>query len=114
LRAGGARQNRGRGVVGVAAGAQNGAVSRKRVIVNGMVQGVGFRYYTEAQASGLGLGGYVRNMPDGAVEAEIEGDDDAVERMLTWLRRGPRSASVESVQVTDLAEHGEASFSIRI
>ena len=91
-----------------------GSVSRKRVIINGMVQGVGFRYYTEAQASTLGLGGYVRNRSDGAVETEIEGDDAAVERMLTWLRRGPRSASVESVQVTDLAEHGEASFSIRL
>ena len=54
-----------------------GTVSRKRVIVNGMVQGVGFRYYTEAQAGALGLGGYVRNRSDGAVEAEIEGDDDA-------------------------------------
>ncbi|QYF72427.1 acylphosphatase [Cryobacterium sp. PAMC25264] len=89
-------------------------MSRKRVIVNGMVQGVGFRYYTEAQASSLGLGGYVRNRSDGAVETEIEGDDEAVERMLTWLHRGPGSASVESVQVTDLTEHGEASFSIRI
>ena len=91
-----------------------GNVSRKRVIVHGMVQGVGFRYYTEAQAGSLGLGGYVRNRSDGAVEAEIEGDDDAVERMLTWLHQGPRSATVESVQVTDLTEHGEAGFSIRI
>jgi len=91
-----------------------GSVSRKRVIVTGMVQGVGFRYYTEAQAGSLGLGGYVRNRSDGAVEAEIEGDDDAIERMLDWLHTGPRSASVESVQVTDLAEHGEASFSIRL
>jgi acylphosphatase len=91
-----------------------GNVSRKRVIVSGMVQGVGFRYYTEAQASTLGLGGYVRNRPDGAVEAEIEGDDDAIERMLAWLHTGPRSASVQSVQVTDLAENGEAGFAIRL
>jgi acylphosphatase len=91
-----------------------GSVSRKRVIINGMVQGVGFRYYTEAPASTRGLGGYVRNRSDGAVETEIEGDDAAVERMLTWLHTGPRSASVQSVQVTDLAEHGEASFSIRL
>ncbi|MBX0301295.1 acylphosphatase [Cryobacterium sp. 1639] len=89
-------------------------MSRKRVIVNGLVQGVGFRYYTEAQAGSLGLGGFVRNRADGAVEAEIEGDDAAVERMLDWLHTGPRSASVQSVQVTDLAEHGEASFSIRL
>jgi acylphosphatase len=88
-----------------------GNVSRKRVIVSGMVQGVGFRYYTEAQASTLGLGGYVRNRPDGAVEAEIEGDDDAIERMLAWLHTGPRSASVQSVQ---LAENGEAGFAIRL
>jgi acylphosphatase len=56
----------------------------------------------------------VRNRSDGAVEAEIEGDDAAVERMLAWLHTGPRSASVQSVQVTDLAESGEASFSIRL
>jgi acylphosphatase len=91
-----------------------GSVSRKRVIVSGNVQGVGFRYYTEAQAGTLGVGGYVRNRPDGAVEAEIEGDDDAVERMLVWLHTGPRSANVQSVQVTDLAENGEAGFSIRL
>jgi acylphosphatase len=91
-----------------------GSVSRKRVIINGMVQGVGFRYYTEAQARALGLGGFVRNRSDGAVEAEIEGDDEAIERMLGWLRMGPRSASVQSLQVSDLAEHGEASFSIRL
>jgi acylphosphatase len=91
-----------------------GSVSRKRVIVSGNVQGVGFRYYTEAQAGTLGVGGYVRNRPDGAVEAEIEGDDDAVERMLAWLHTGPRSANVQSVQVTELAENGEAGFSIRL
>jgi len=91
-----------------------GNVSRKRVIVNGMVQGVGFRYYTEAEASALGLGGYVRNRSDGAVEIEIEGDEAALERMLQWLHRGPRSASVESVEVTELNELGEAAFNIRL
>jgi acylphosphatase len=90
------------------------AVSRKRVIVTGMVQGVGFRYHAEAEAHGLGLAGFVRNRSDGTVEAEIEGDDTAVERMLTWLRTGPRSASVNATQVTDLAESGEAGFSIRL
>ncbi|WEO76505.1 acylphosphatase [Cryobacterium sp. SO2] len=91
-----------------------GSVSRKRVIVTGMVQGVGFRYYTEAEASALGLGGYVRNRSDGAVEAEFEGTDDALDRMLTWLHTGPRFANVQSVQVTDLAELGEAAFSVRL
>lgn len=90
------------------------AVSRKRVIVTGTVQGVGFRYYAEAEAGRHGLAGFVRNRSDGAVEAEIEGDEAAVERMLTWLRTGPRSASVDSVQITELAESGEAGFSIRL
>ena len=84
------------------------------MIVRGLVQGVGFRYYAEAQARQLGLGGFVRNRSDGTVEAEIEGADDAVAEMVAWLRTGPRSANVESAQVIDLAEHGEASFSIRL
>ena len=84
------------------------------MIIRGLVQGVGFRYYAEAQARQRGLGGFVRNRSDGTVEAEIEGADDAVDEMLAWLHTGPRSANVESAQVIDLAEHGEASFSIRL
>ena len=83
---------------------------RKRVIVHGLVQGVGFRYYALHEATHLALAGYVRNRPDGAVELELEGPDAAVARMLTWLRHGPSSAVVDSVEVSDLPPIGEAGF----
>ncbi|MCU1443470.1 MAG: acylphosphatase [Cryobacterium sp.] len=92
---------------------QNGIVIRKRAIVRGMVQGVGFRYNTRAQAVRLGVSGYARNALDGSVEVEIEGDDASVARMLDWLRSGPRFADVRSVEVSDRTVTGEAGFDIR-
>lgn len=75
---------------------------RKRVIVHGRVQGVGFRWSTQAEAERLGVAGYARNLPDGTVQAELEGPEDSVRRMLDWLHHGPRHARVESLDVTDL------------
>jgi acylphosphatase len=86
---------------------------RKHVIVGGQVQGVGFRYWAVAEAARLGLAGYVRNRPDGSVEAEIEGAQDAVERMLEWLRRGPPGSRVAEVAVEDAPTTGERGFDIR-
>lgn len=88
----------------------NGAVIRKHAVVHGLVQGVGFRYSARVQASRLGLSGFARNRPDGAVEVEIEGDDAAVARMLTWLAAGPRSAVVKSVEISDQTPTGETGF----
>jgi acylphosphatase len=87
-------------------------VIRKRAIVRGMVQGVGFRYNARAEASRLGLGGYARNRADGDVEVEIEGDAASVERMLAWLAHGPRFAEVEAVDVSDVPPSGETGFRI--
>ena len=75
---------------------------RKRVIVHGRVQGVGFRWSAQAEAERLGVAGYARNLPDGTVQAELEGPEDSVQRMLDWLHHGPRHARVESLDVTDL------------
>ena len=83
---------------------------RKRAIVRGLVQGVGFRYYALHEATHLGLAGYVRNRPDGAVELELEGPDAAVARMLSWLAHGPSSAVVDSLDVSDLPPAGESGF----
>lgn len=80
------------------------------MVVHGLVQGVGFRYYALHEATHLSLAGYVRNRPDGAVELEFEGTDAAVSRMLTWLRHGPSSAVVDALDVSDLAPLGEAGF----
>ena len=85
---------------------------RRRVVVEGTVQGVGFRYWARSEAQSLGVSGWVRNRPDGTVEAEVEGDDGAVAGMVEWLRRGPRGASVTGVTVDDVATQGSGSFEI--
>ena len=86
---------------------------RKRAVVRGMVQGVGFRYYTQAEARRLGLAGQVRNRTDGTVEVELEGDPESVWAMLSWLQHGPPSARVEGVEVTTVPPLGETGFRIR-
>lgn len=83
-------------------------MTRKRVTVRGRVQGVGFRWATQAEAERLGVAGYVRNMPDGTVQAELEGADEAVQRMLDWLRHGPPPAVVDALNITDLDGSGSA------
>ncbi|MFD1803057.1 acylphosphatase [Mixta tenebrionis] len=66
--------------------------------VHGLVQGVGFRYSTQAQARQLGLTGYARNMDDGSVEVLACGESDRLEQLLAWLQAGgPRSARVDRV-----------------
>jgi acylphosphatase len=86
----------------------------KRLLIAGHVQGVGFRFFAEEQAAVEGIHGYVRNLPDGRVEALVEGDEDSVERVERALRRGPRGAHVESVAVEVVVPSGRATgFSIR-
>ena len=74
---------------------------RKRVVVHGRVQGVFFRDSTRQRAAAAGVSGWVRNCPDGTVEAVFDGPDDAVARMVDWMREGPRAASVEHVDVSE-------------
>ena len=84
------------------------------MVVRGRVQGVGFRYSTGRRAEGFGLAGWVRNCPDGTVEAVFEGNDEDVERIVDWMREGPRGAVVESVDVSeDEAEEGLTGFEVR-
>ena len=66
-------------------------------VVTGRVQGVGFRWETRRQAVDLGIAGWVRNRRDGSVEVLIQGPRQAVDRMASWLRRGPAGAVVRSV-----------------
>lgn len=86
---------------------------RKRALVHGVVQGVGFRYTARAEASKRGLAGFARNLPDGTVEVEVEGDETGVAHMLEWLRQGPPGAIVDELQVTDVAPQDDDQFVIR-
>ena len=73
--------------------------TRARVRISGRVQGVFFRDSTREQAQELGLSGYVKNTPDGDVEAVFEGPKEGVEEMVRWCGQGPPPASVENVDV---------------
>lgn len=83
------------------------------VVVVGRVQGVGYRAHAEREARRLGLTGWVRNEPDGSVALRAEGPDGDVEELLTSLRSGPPSASVERVDVTEAEPGGASSFEVR-
>jgi acylphosphatase len=87
-------------------------VKRVRVLVSGDVQGVGFRWSTRSEAAGHGLHGWVRNLPDGRVEAAFEGPADDVDAMVAWCRRGPRWATVSRIEVVDEEPTGETGFLI--
>jgi acylphosphatase len=86
----------------------------RRYVIGGRVQGVGFRYFTEAAAAREGIAGWVRNTPDGRVEVSAEGDAEALDRFERKLRHGPPGARVEQVDVDDMIPTGrETGFSIR-
>ena len=86
---------------------------RVRVFVSGLVQGVGYRYSTMNQAKYFGLGGWVRNLPDGRVEAVFEGSKKAVEGMIGWCRDGPTSATVSELVWEYEDPEGERTFELR-
>jgi acylphosphatase len=85
---------------------------RKRVVVEGVVQGVWFRASTRETAARLGLDGWVRNLPDGSVEAVFEGEPDAVDQAVAWCRVGPPRAMVRSVQVAEEAPEDLVGFRV--
>ncbi len=89
-------------------------MKRAHLVIRGRVQGVFYRATTQEKARALGLTGWVRNREDGSVEAVIEGEDEAVERMIAWCHQGPPMASVSEVSVTWAPCSGAFSdFSIR-
>ena len=90
----------------------NGERVAKRVKVSGDVQGVFFRDSTRSEAQSRGVAGWVRNSPDGSVEALFEGEPDAVEAMIEFARSGPRSADVRDVDVSDREPEGLSGFEV--
>ena len=86
---------------------------RRRVIVSGVVQGVGFRYAVERAATSRGVAGWARNRPDGTVEAVFEGDPDGVDSLERLCREGPRGSVVTGVEVNEETPEGLPGFEVR-
>ena len=87
---------------------------RVHVVAQGRVQGVGFRAFLQSQAMRRGLSGWVRNLPDGRIEAEVEGHPVLVDEIIQVVKRGPSLASVQDVQVewVDPNAQGSSDFLI--
>jgi acylphosphatase len=86
----------------------------RRYLIEGKVQGVGFRYFTRRAARGLGLSGFVRNLPDGSVEAVAGGTSEALDSLELQLRQGPAAARVDTVKAMDeRVAPDDSEFSIR-
>lgn len=81
--------------------------------ITGRVQGVSYRAWTRDKARGLNLSGWVRNLPDGSVEAHLQGDEAALRQMLSELKTGPTFAQVGAVQSTPVAPEPGTGFEIR-
>lgn len=87
--------------------------SRRRVVVAGAVQGVFFRDGARREAVAHGLAGWVRNTPDGSVEAVFEGEPAAVDALVAWMRHGPPEATVRSTEVSEEPAEGLDGFRVR-
>ena len=87
-------------------------MERKRVVVHGFVQGVGFRYAVERAARQRGVAGWVRNRPDGTVEAVFEGAADDVAALVRYCEEGPRGAQVSRVETVAESVEGLDGFRV--
>jgi acylphosphatase len=86
---------------------------RRRLVVRGRVQGVWFRESARRRAEELGVAGWVRNTPEGTVEAELEGDAEGVAALVSWFSDGPSQARVDRIEVEERAPMGERGFDVR-
>ena len=81
--------------------------ARAHILVSGLVQGVFFRAHTTEEAKRLGLTGWVRNLPDGRVEAVFEGEKEKIQEMIRWAKKGPKFATVDKVDIEWQEYQGE-------
>jgi acylphosphatase len=88
-------------------------IVRRRIVVDGRVQGVWYRASAEREAARLGISGSAVNRADGSVELVAEGEADAVDRFVAWARQGPSRAVVTSVRVGEEEPKGERGFDVR-
>ncbi|MEU7315422.1 acylphosphatase [Streptomyces sp. NPDC007083] len=89
------------------------AVQSRRVVVTGQVQGVFFRDTCRRTAAAQGVRGWVRNLPDGGVEAVFEGAPEDVDALVEWAREGPPAAFVDDVWITEQEPQGHTAFQVR-
>ena len=90
-----------------------GNIKRIRVTISGRVQGVGFRYFTQREGERLGLVGWVKNLSNGDVEAEAEGNETQVDAFVEAIRRGPPASRVLDFQIVEIpANHRDVGFDI--
>ena len=88
--------------------------TRARLLITGKVQGVFFRSSTMAKAKLYGLSGWVRNLPEGGVEAVAEGQREDIEKFIEFCKEGPPGSSVENVEVSwEMPTHKHKGFGIR-
>ena len=87
-------------------------MKRCKVIVHGLVQGVGFRFYTRAEAQRLQVNGYVKNNPDNTVEILAEGGNENVQALVQWAKQGPPSARVSNIDLIEDVEISKSSFEV--
>ncbi|MEO1133058.1 MAG: acylphosphatase [Cyanobacteria bacterium J06639_1] len=92
--------------------APNREIHRVRVSISGRVQGVGYRFHTQQMARSLGVTGWVRNLPDGRVEAVFEASSDRLERAVQWCHRGSPAAEVSQVETQTETPEGLRGFEI--
>ena len=93
---------------------RNNDLVRVQAYVSGMVQGVGFRWFVQRSGIQMELSGWVRNLPDGCVELEVEGPEFKVEAFLEEVGRGPISSRVDSVSTSEKPVTGESGYQVRM
>lgn len=91
----------------------NHTVLHKNIRISGRVQGVGFRYSARSAAAMCGVKGFVRNLPDGDVYLEVEGESNQLEDFIRWCRQGPPRAKITFIDVYDGEAVGFGGFEIR-
>ena len=90
-----------------------GMIKHYNIIVKGRVQGVGFRYATQREARLWGIRGFVKNLPDGSVYIEAEGEQEILQQFARWCHEGPSQARVEDIEVSEAPATGAGPFSVR-
>lgn len=83
------------------------------LVITGRVQGVGYRYFAQYKAEELHISGWVKNMPDGKVEIEAEGDSKDLEVFIDWLKVGPARSVIQKFLVSEIPSSGHKGFMIR-